>query len=71
MNFAQSRIPALFCRLRSEYGCNQARSYGGQRGNATLNSKVFRLMKYLQRNQRNTLVQINETASRNLSYFSF
>jgi len=43
MNFAQSRIPALFCSLQSEYGCHQACSYGGQRGNATLNSKVFRL----------------------------
>jgi len=34
MNFAQSRIPALFCSLQSEYGCHQARSYGGQRGSA-------------------------------------
>jgi len=43
MNFALSRIPALFCNLQSEYGCHQARSYGGQHGNATPNSKVFRL----------------------------
>jgi len=43
MNFARSRIPALFCSLQWEYGCYQARSYGGQRGNATPNSKVFRL----------------------------
>jgi len=47
MNFAQSRIPALFCRLQSEYCCHQAISYGGQRGNATPNCKVFRLIKYL------------------------
>jgi len=63
MNFARSRIPALFCSLQWEYGCYQARSYGGQRGNATPNSKVFRLMKYLKykpkkyfsANQRNCL----------------
>jgi len=47
LNFARSRIPALVCRLPSEYGCHQARSYGGQRGNATPNSNVFRLIKYL------------------------
>jgi len=47
MNFAQSRISALVCSLQSEYGCHQARSYGGQRGNATPNSNVFRLTKYL------------------------
>jgi len=34
INFAQSRIPALFFSMQSEYGCHQARSYGGQRGNA-------------------------------------
>jgi len=44
MNFAQSRIPALVCSLQSEYGCQQARSYGEQRGNATPHSKVFRLI---------------------------
>jgi len=63
MNFAQSRIPALVCSLQSEYGCHQARSYGGQRGNATPNSNVFRLIKYLKykpkkyftANQRNCL----------------
>jgi len=62
MNFAQSRMNVLFCILQSEYGCHQARSYGGQRGNAT-NSKVFRLIKYLKykpkkyfsANQRNSL----------------
>jgi len=43
MNFAQSRITALFCSLQSVYGCHQPRSYGGQQGNATSNSKVFRL----------------------------
>jgi len=47
MNFAQSRIPALFCSPQSEYGCYQVSSYGGQRGNATPNSKVFTLIKYL------------------------
>ena len=63
MNFAQSRIPALFCSLQSEYGCHQAGSYGGQQGNATPDSKVFRLIKYLKykpkkyfgANQRNCL----------------
>jgi len=43
MIFARSRIPALFCSLQSEYGWYQSRSYGGQRGNATPNSKLFRL----------------------------
>jgi len=47
MNFAQSRISALVCSLQSEYGCHQARSCGGQWGNATPNSKVFRSIKYL------------------------
>jgi len=32
MTFAQSRIPALFCGLPSEYGCHQARSYGDNGG---------------------------------------
>jgi len=39
MNFAQSRITELVCSLQSEYDCHQARSQGGQRGNATHNSK--------------------------------
>jgi len=43
MNFAQSCIPALACSPQSEYGCYKARGQGGQRGNATLNSKVCRL----------------------------
>jgi len=43
MNFAQSRIPALVWSPQSEYGCHKARSQGGQRGNATSNSKVCRL----------------------------
>jgi len=47
MNFVQSRIPALFCSLQSEYGCHQALSYGAQRGNANPNSNVFRLIKYM------------------------
>jgi len=47
MNFAQSRIPALVCSLQAEYGCHTARSQGGQWGNATSNSKVCRLIKYL------------------------
>jgi len=65
MNFAQSRIPALVCSVLSEYGCHQARSYGGQWGKATPspNSNVFRLIKYLKykpkkyfsANQRNCL----------------
>jgi len=63
MNFAQSRITALFCSLQSEYGCHKAHSYGEQRGNATPNSKVFRLITYLKykpkkyssANQRNCL----------------
>jgi len=63
MKFAQSRIPALDCSLQSECGCHQARSYGGQRGKATPNSTVFRLIKYLKykpnkyfsANQRNCL----------------
>jgi len=63
MSLAQSRIPALVCSLQSEYGCHQARSYGGQRGKAIPNSNVFRLIKYLKykpkkyfsANQRNCL----------------
>jgi len=63
MNFSQSRYPALVCSPQSEYGCHQARSHEGQRGNAIPNSKVFRLMKYLKykpkkyfgANQRNCL----------------
>jgi len=47
MDYAQSRIPALVCSLQSEHGYHQARSYGGQRGNATPNSNVFRLIKHL------------------------
>jgi len=47
MNFAQSQIPALVCSLQSEYGCHKARSQGRQRGNATSNSKVCWLIKYL------------------------
>ena len=47
MNFAPSRIPALACSLQSEYGCHKERSQGGQRSNATPNSKVCRLIKYL------------------------
>jgi len=47
MNVAQSRIPALVCSPQAEYGCHKARSQEGQRGNATLNSKVCRLIKYL------------------------
>jgi len=65
MNFAQSRIPALLCSLQSEYGCHQARSYGEQRGDATPNSKAFRLIKHLKykpkkyfsANQRNCLME--------------
>jgi len=63
MNFAQSSIPALVCSLQSECGCHQARSCGRQRGNATPNFNVFRLIKYLKykpkkyfsANQRNCL----------------
>jgi len=44
MNFAQSRIPELVCSLQSEYGCHQASSQVGQRGNATTES--FRLIIY-------------------------
>jgi len=63
MNFAQSRIPELVCSLQSEYGCHQASSQVEQRGNATPNSKVCRLIKYLKykpkkyfsANQRNCL----------------
>ena len=66
MDFAQSRIPALVCSLQSEYGCHQAGSNGGQRGNATPNSNVFRLTKYLKykpkkyfsANQRNYLKEL-------------
>jgi len=47
MNFAQSRIPALVCSPQSKYGCHKARSQGGQRDNATPNSEVCRLIKYL------------------------
>jgi len=47
MNFAQSRILALICSLKSECGCHQARSYGEQWDNTTSNSNVFRLIKYL------------------------
>ena len=54
MNFAQSQIPALFCSLQSEYGCHQARSYGGQRGNATPNSKDFGLIQYLKYKSKKT-----------------
>jgi len=35
INFAQSRMPrmlALVCNLESEYGCHEARSQRGQRG---------------------------------------
>jgi len=70
MKFAQSRFPALVCSPQSEYGCHQARSHEGQRGNAIPNSKVFRLMKYWSISQRNISVQINETASKYPSYFS-
>jgi len=47
MNFAQPRIPALVSSPQSEHSCHQARSQRGPRGNATPNSKVFRLIKYL------------------------
>jgi len=57
--------------LRWSAACNQNTVanrrvvVGGQLGNATPNSKVFRLIKYLKYSisQRNTSVQINETAS--------
>jgi len=45
MNFALSRIPALFCSLQSESGCHQARSYEGQRGNATHQFQSFQVNK--------------------------
>jgi len=63
INFVQSGIPALVYSQQSEYGCHQVRNQGGKRGNATTNSKVFRLIKYLKykpkkyfsANQRNCL----------------
>jgi len=53
MSFAESRISALVCSLQSEYGCHQARSYGGHHGKATPNSNVFRLIKYLKYKPKN------------------
>jgi len=63
MNFTPSRIPALACSPQSEYGYQKARSQERQRGNATPNSNVCRLIKYLEykpkkhfsANQRNCL----------------
>jgi len=71
MNFAQSRIPALVCSLQSEYDCHQARSYGGQRGNATLNSKVFRLIKYLKYKPKKYFSENKRNSLKEPTYFSF
>jgi len=71
INFAQSRIPALVCSLQSEYACHEARSQDGNGGNVPHNSKDFKLINIWNISQRKTSAQINETASRNLSYFRF
>jgi len=63
INFAQSRIPALAVAWNQNMVATRRVARGGNGGNATPNSKVFRLIKYLKykpkkyfsANQRNCL----------------